>query len=178
MKSVKVRFIARTAILAALTLVFQSLGRFVPLGPNSNFIVGPLVNACLLIATATVGVWGGIIIAAIAPVGSLLTTHSPIASFLLPFSPFVAAGNIVLVLCFYFLLKKSKIAGIILGAVLKFGVLFGSVSFFLVVLKMAPKLAGTLYFLFGWPQLVTALVGGAIALIVLRALGKSVEMNG
>lgn len=177
MNNQKVKLMTRTAIILALTIVFQTMGRYIPLGPNSNFIVGPLVNACLLIAAATVGLWGGAVIAVAAPLTSILTTHSPIVAFLLPFSPVVAAGNFVLVLCFYLLMKKNKIAGIIAGSILKFALLYAGVYLFLSFIKIAPKLATTVYFLFGWPQLVTALIGGAVALIVIKALGKNFEIN-
>jgi hypothetical protein len=162
------KFITRTAILLALTLVFQAIGRYIPLGPNSNFIVGPLVNACLLIATAFTGLWSGIIISVLAPFGAVLTG----AAIPLLFTPFIAAGNAVLVIVFY-ILRKRRTVGIVSGAVLKFGVLFASISLFLGISEVAPKLASALYFSFSWPQLVTALIGGILAMIVINALEKT-----
>lgn len=53
-----VHFITRTAILLALTIVFQSIGRAIPLGQFNQFITGSLVNACLVIAAAATGIWG------------------------------------------------------------------------------------------------------------------------
>jgi len=55
----KLKYLTRTAMLLALTVIFQFIGRFIPLGPNSNFIVGPLVNACLIISAGLVGLFSG-----------------------------------------------------------------------------------------------------------------------
>jgi len=173
MNNSKIKFVTRTAILLALTVVFQMAGRAIP---NNNFIVGPLVNACLIISTAMVGIFGGLVIAVISPFTSLINNHAPIAGALLPFSPFVAAGNFVLVLSYYLLMKRSQIAGIIVGSILKSGFLYGGVILFLKIFSF-PKFANTLMFLFGWPQLVTALIGGAVALIVIKSLGKAFDMD-
>ncbi|HOJ10931.1 MAG TPA: ECF transporter S component [Clostridiales bacterium] len=174
MRRPKVQFITRTAILLALTIMFQMMGRF--LGPNNNFIVGPLVNAALLIATAATGLWGATTISVIAPFVSALTNKAPIAPILLPFTPFIAIGNFILVLFFYLFMKKNKIAGIITGSVLKFSFLYASISVFLKVMKVPEGPSKVLNSLFSWPQLVTALAGGVIALVVIKALGKNIEM--
>lgn len=166
-----VKFITRTAILLALTIVMQTVGRYIPLGPNSQFIVGPLVNACLLIGAAATGIYGGAVIALVAPFGAILTG----AAIPLPFAPFIAIGNFVLVLFFY-LLRKNKIAGILSGALLKFGFLFASVHVFVRMMNLPAKKADAMIASFGWSQLVTALIGGAIALAVIKALGNNLEM--
>lgn len=171
MYSSNVKFITRTAILLALAVVFQMLGRYIPLGPNSNFIVGPLVNACLLIAASAVGLWGAAIIAFITPFAAILTG----ATIPLPFVPFIAIGNFLLVLCYY-LLRKKRITGLMAGALLKFSFLYAAVTIFLGLAQVKPQLAAVMYFTFGWPQLVTALLGGVIALIVTDYLKKSIDL--
>lgn len=166
----RVLFLTRTAVLLALTIVFQTMGRFLTpyLGPNNNFVVGPLVNACLIIASSFVGLWGGAAIAILAPFGAILSG----ASLPLPFAPFIAAGNFVIVLIFY-MLKNKPVLGVIFGSLLKFACLYGSVNLFVRMMKLPAQKASALIFTFSWPQLVTALLGGAIALIVVKALGKS-----
>ncbi|MHB1391586.1 MAG: hypothetical protein ACYCYE_00635 [Clostridia bacterium] len=47
-----------------MVISIQLAGRLIP---NNNFIVGPLVNACLLVSTALTGVWSGMIIAVVSP---------------------------------------------------------------------------------------------------------------
>lgn len=170
MKKTDVRFITYTAVILALTIVFQSMGRVIPLGPNANFIVGPLVNACLIIAAAVVGFSGGCTIAVLAPAGAYLTG----AAIPLPFLPFVAVGNAILVAGFC-LLRKNQWAGLAVGAVAKFLFLWGSVVLFL-SLRNKP-LAGAMLFTFSWPQLVTAIVGGMIALGVLAAIRKTIRIG-
>jgi len=177
--NIKVKYITRTALLLALTIIFQMLGRNIKLGPNSNFIVGPLVNACLLIATSAVGLQGGCIVSIFSPFGAIITG----ASMPLPFIPFIAAGNLLLVLCFYFatknmafkpfLKKAGPYVGILAGSVLKFIFLYVSILIFLSFYAVPSKQGETMLFIFSWPQLVTALTGGAIALVVINVLKKN-----
>lgn len=174
-----VKFITRTAILLALTVVFQSMGRFLTpyMGTYNSFIVGPLVNACLLIATAIVGIGSGALIALTAPFGAILTG----AAVPLPFAPFIAIGNFLIVLGFYILWKRSQIAGIIVGSLIKFGFLWGAIFFMIPVLtagkpaKAVAQMTTSLMFTFSWPQLVTALIGGALAIIVLKTIKSNQE---
>lgn len=174
MSKSRILLIVRTALLLALTIVFQMMGRF--LGPNNNYIVGPLVNASLLVATAVTGLWGATAISVIAPFVSALTNKAAIAPLILSFSPFIALGNFIYVLCFYLLMKKNKTAGVIVGSIAKFGLLYASISIFTNVVEVAEKPAAVLNALFSWPQLLTALVGGVIALLVIRALRKSIDI--
>ncbi|NTV88852.1 MAG: ECF transporter S component [Clostridiales bacterium] len=166
----KARFLTRTGLLLAVAIAFQLLGRF--LGPYNNFIVGPVINAVLIIATAAAGIWSGIAIAVIAPLISAFTNKAAIAPVILAFSPFIISGNIILVLSYFFLARKNKYAAIATGAVLKFGFLFGAIMIFTSLMKLNPKITATLVALFSWPQLVTALIGGAIAIVVIRLAGS------
>ena len=97
MKKPNTKLITRTAIMLALTIVFQALGRYTNLGPNSNFVVGPLVNACLLIATAAAGLWGGAIVSIVSPFGAIIT--GAVSSLCCLGKP---------VACSYFLLRSEK----------------------------------------------------------------------
>jgi hypothetical protein len=169
--SKKIQFITRTSLLLALVITIQLAGRLLP---NSSFIVGPLVNACLLVSTALTGVWSGIIIAVVSPFASLINNHAPVAAALLPFAPFVALGNAVYILSYYLLKKKSPVAGVAIGSVLKFAFLYSAINIFLQVFSF-PKFAKVLTFLFGWPQLITALIGGIIALAVIKILKGRIE---
>jgi hypothetical protein len=164
--------ITRTAILLALTILFQTLGRFIPLGQASQFIVGPLVNACLLVAAAYVGLGGGAVVAVLSPFGAILTG----AIIPLPLAPIIAIGNFILVLLFV-LFKKKQILGIASGAVLKFLFLWGSVSLFVNLMNVPAKKAALLVTMFSWPQLITAVIGGVIAFIVIKALDKALKEN-
>ncbi len=170
----KIRFITRTALLLAIAISFQIIGKFIP---YNNFIVGPIVNAVLIVATALSGIWSGTAIAVIAPLVSAFTNKAPIAPLIIGFSPFIILGNFVIVLAFHLLRKKSRILGVVVGAVIKFAVLYTAISIFTSVVQMKPQVAATLTNLFSWPQLITALVGGAIALAVLATMGKRIELD-
>ncbi len=152
------RRIAGTALMLALTAALQMSGRYLTpfLGPANMFVVGTLVNACLLIAVGYAGIRGATVIAFAVPFTALLS-GAPIP---LPFLPFIGAGNFLLVLMSY--LFRNKVVGISAGAVAKFLFLFGAVAVFLRLTELPTALAGVLFFSFSWPQLVTALLGGVI----------------
>ncbi|MCX7771762.1 MAG: ECF transporter S component [Clostridia bacterium] len=168
-----IRFITRVAILLAITLVFQYLGRF--MGPQNNFIVGPVVNAVLLIATQMTGLSGGLVIAIIAPIASALTNKAAIAPIILAFSPCIIAGNAILVLAYYFLKKRKKLVGVAAGAIGKSVFLYGAILIFIGLMKLNPKVGAALTLLFSWPQLVTAILGGMIALAILPVLERTIK---
>lgn len=65
--------------------------------------------------------------------------------------------------------------GVAVGSVLKFGFLYGAITAFTSLVEMKPQQAATLTGLFSWPQLFTAIAGGAIALVVLKLAGKALE---
>jgi hypothetical protein len=169
----RTRFITRTAMLLAIAIVFQLLGRF--MGPYNNFIVGPVVNAILLISTAGAGVWSGIAIAVIAPLISAITNKAAIAPVVLAFSPFIITGNIIWVLSYFFINKKNKYIAVATGAILKFAFLFGAITVFTGLMELKPKIAATLTSLFSWPQLLTAVIGGIIALVIIKLAGRQFE---
>jgi hypothetical protein len=160
--------LTRTAIILALTILFQSLGRFLPLGGLSQFVTGSLVNACLLVAAAFTGIWGGAAVALLSPFGAILTG----ATVPLPFAPFIAVGNFILVLM-YIIIRKNKILGMALGAVLKFAFLFGAVTLFVDFMGIPQQKAAAMTTTFSWPQLVTAAIGSALAFVVIKALSRA-----
>ena len=170
MNNSKVRYLTRTAMLLALTIALQIFGRAVIPG-FSNLVVGPLVNACLLISTGLVGIYSGTVIAILSPFVALFT-GAPIP---LPLLFFVALGNFVLVFLFH-IFKKKKVVGIISGAVVKFLVIYGSLILILPYFKVpAAQIAKLASNTFGWVQLITALIGGIVALPVILRLEKHVK---
>ena len=169
MKKINVASITKLALLLAIIAMIQMFGRLIP---NGNLVVGSIVNACLLIAVATVGLRGAAILSFLAPFTSLISNHAPIAAALLPFAPVIVVGNFVYAAIFYYMMKKNKIAGVALGSVAKFGILYVGVTVFLSLMSF-PKFAAVLLVLFSWPQLITALIGGFIALTVIKRLEKT-----
>lgn len=173
MKISSAKFITTTAMLLALTIVFQMLRVIIPvLALPANLIfaqilIGSLVNLCLIVATATAGIWSGIIISVAAPLVSLAQGHIALPWMV----PFVIIGNALIVIIYALLYKKSQILGFVLGGAAKTAFLWIGIVLVGVSLFKAPeKIASTLSISFTWLQMVTALIGGILSLAVLRAL--------
>ena len=171
-----VQFITRTAILLALTVLFQSLRVLVPIPANiSQYVIGSLVNLSLIVAAVIIGIKGGLIIAIIAPILAFIQGFAP------PFPIMIVLimlSNVVLVAVVALLYKKSPVLAVGLGAVLKFIALFiGVVNIAVPFLLIdAPeKVKATLSVQFSWPQLVTAAIGGILALGILTLVMKAIK---
>ena len=175
-----VRWITETAVLLALLITLQYVTK--PLG---QYVTGSCVNAVLAITVLYAGVGSGLTVALISPVFAFLLGIAPN----LLTVPATMVGNTVYVLLLRFIRTDgrrlwSQIAGWIVSAVCKFAVLYlivveifcGLAAETLMnagVLK-APMLK-TLPAMFSWPQLVTALAGGAVAMLVAPALKRALK---
>jgi len=157
MHQTSIRKISRTAILLSIALVFQ-------MGGFPQFITGPLVNTVLYLAAMIVGWQGGIIIGIFTPVIAAMRGILPPP--LTPLIPFIALGNTMLVMVFFLLKSKNKIAGIIIASVVKFLVLVSAVK---LLVQVPPAIARMMSF----PQLVTALAGGFVALLIMNILKRA-----
>ena len=164
----KTAWIARTAICLALLLCLQFVTKSL-----GQFVTGSM-------AALIGGLWSGLTVAIVSPFCAYLLGIGPAFVALVPC---VALGNAVYALIFgllvrAFLLKKKAVAAIIsmaLGAVLKF------LALYIVLVKLvAPNVVpqakyATVTAAFTWPQLITALIGGVLALLVgplvMKALG-------
>jgi hypothetical protein len=186
MKTTRIQFITRTALMLAVTVVIQMATRGIP-APAGSFVTGSLVNACLLIATALGGIWSGIVISILAPYTSLINNHAAVAPALVFFGPIVALGNAALVTAFYFFRKNANsivrpAAGIIIGTAVKFLILYGGIlAFFQVLASLGAesllKFKVPMTLLFSYPQIVTALIGGALALTAIQLLHKPLKLQ-
>jgi len=157
MQQTSIRWISRTAILLAIALVFQ-------MGGFPQFITGPLVNTVLYLATMIVGWQGGILIGIFTPVIAAMRGILPPP--LAPLIPFIALGNSILVILFFWLKSKNKIFGIIIASVVKFLILVSAVR---LLVQVPPAVAQMMSF----PQLITALAGGFIALLVMNIFKRA-----
>jgi len=157
MQQTRIRWISRTAILLAIALVFQ-------MGGFPQFITGPLVNTVLYLATMIVGWQGGILIGIFTPVIAAMRGILPPP--LAPLIPFIALGNAILVILFFWLKSKNKIFGIIIASLVKFLVLVSAVR---LLVQVPPAVAQMMSF----PQLITALAGGFIALLVMNIFKRA-----
>jgi len=162
------RIITRTALLLALTLLFQSLRLFIPIPPFlSSFIIGSLVNACLLVAAEKAGFWSGFFIAMIVPIAAYFQMMLPIPVFIIP----VALGNLAYICLFLFAGKWwGRLTGITLAALGKAGLVYAAFTWLLSFIAIPTKIAAGIMLAMSWPQLVTGVVGGLLASIVVKRI--------
>ena len=178
MRNKKVKFITRTAIFIALLLVLQfataSMGQFV---------TGSMVNLVLIVSCLSAGTWTGIMVAIISPFAAKLFGIGPA---LIQIIPAIAAGNLVYVLSYGVMkkinfekLKRLKwIVFIVIGAVLKYIVLSILVTSVVLPLSNIPSQMGAkLTAMFGINQLITALIGGFIAMIIVPLVKRGFVKN-
>ncbi|MCB2293740.1 ECF transporter S component [Clostridium algoriphilum] len=165
--------LVKTSLFLALAIVFQVLGKAEP--QISQIFVGPAVNAILILTAIICGGSYGILVGSLTPFLAYLTGQ--LASALGPFIPFIIIGNILFVLSFIIISKRGnygKYLGIIIGAFIKYIFLSFSASKLIPIfnLNIPAKIVNKLILTMGIPQLITALIGGCIALILIRILRK------
>ena len=159
--------LTRTALLLAITLIFQSLRFFFPIPPlASTFLIGTLVNATLLIALDATGLKPALMLCIITPLVAYFQQLLFLPVFIFP----VAAGNLFYVALFHRLRRTNGGFAGLLAASGKAMVLYLSFSWLLIWVNIPAKLGVALLFAMSWPQFVTALGGVAIANVVTRKL--------
>lgn len=167
-------WMVKTAVLLALLIVLQAVTK-----GFGQFVTGSCVNAVLALAALTTGLSGGILIAALSPFLAFVLGIGPQ---LLPLIPAIAVGNLVFVFLMWALTRGHKkglpwsLLAWGIPAVCKFLTLYLLVVQLLCrILPLNEVQTKTFSAMFSWPQLVTALIGSAIALVVAPALPKNEE---
>lgn len=157
----RLRTLSRTALLLALTIVFQSLRFLIPLPAiASTFLVGSLVNACLLVAAQLTGRKAAFVIACVTPIVAYMQQLLPLPVFIVP----VATGNVLYVWLFTQLAKIGPVLPAIGGAALGKAIFFYlAFSQLLKFIELPPPLAAGLLFVMGWPQFVTGVLGAILS---------------
>ncbi len=181
MSSQNIRKMVATALLVALTVVFQQL-RFV-LGDSivTTYIIGSLVNLCLIVAATAIGLWGGVAVAVISPVIAFAQGHLP----LLQMMPWVMAGNAVLVV-FYavFAIQDKATLTVFWPRWIVTGVFAAAVKFAVIALGQSTVLTSMKGLAFSAAlsaaasaqsvQLITAGIAMVLSAIILPMLPKTV----
>jgi len=127
---------------------------------HSQPITGSIVNATLFIAVVLLGVRSAILIGLIPSLIALSTGLLP--TVLAPMIPFIITGNAVLILVFSYLRNKNYWLAMISASLLKFLLLF----------SFSRGISSVIALMMSWPQLLTALSGGLIAYLFLKAVKK------
>ena len=179
--SKKIRWITETALMLALLICLQALTK-----PMGQLVTGSCVNAILAISALVGGLSCGLVVALCSPVLAFLLGIAPQILTV----PAIMAGNCVFVLLLALLADKSgknilrQAIAWIAAAAAKFAALYAIVVGLICgVLSESLLAAGTLKApmlkalpaTFSWPQLITALIGGAIALIITPVLRKALH---
>lgn len=173
-----IRWITETALLLALLVVLQAATK-----GFGQLVTGSCVNAVLALTVLLCGMASGVTIALISPVLAYFLGIAP----QLVVVPAIMVGNTVFVVLLRLIAGEalgSRIAAWLLSAVAKFAALYLLVAKIICGLAAAPLLdAGLLKepmlkalpVMFAWPQLFTALIGGAVALVLLPVLKKALR---
>lgn len=171
MKQSKIAVLAETAVCIAILIIFQFLS-----AKMGQLVTGSIVNFILILSALVCGVKSGIAVAALSPFIAKLIGIGPAVMLIVPF---VALGNIVLVLAYGFVFGKminisawlKWLIAIIFGAVLKFLTLnICIVKIVLPTLGLNEAVLSKMAAMFGVTQLFTALIGGVLAFLIVPVI--------
>lgn len=177
------RWITETAVMLALLVALQALTK-----PMGQLVTGSCVNVVLAIAVLFVGMGSGIAVALISPVCAFLLGIAPNFVTILP----VMVGNVCFVALLRLISGKAlwrQMVALLVAAGAKFGVLYLLVVKVICgfaanpllgkklgsIVVLAPPMLQKLPAMFTWPQLFTALIGGAVALVIVPVLRKALN---
>ena len=177
----KIRWITETAVMLALLISLQAITK-----PMGQLVTGSCVNAILAVAALVAGLSSGLTIALISPVLAFLLGIAPQILTV----PAIMIGNSVYVVLLSALADKSgknllkQVIAWLVAAAAKFAALYAVVVWLICGVLSENLLASgmlkapmlkALPATFSWPQLVTALIGGAVALLIVPVLRKALK---
>jgi len=137
---------------------------------NNQIITGTIVNASLLIAVVLLGMRGAALLCFLPSVISLAFGLLPMV--MAPMVPFIIIGNVALVYIFDLLRKRNFFLGLIPAAFIKFSFLF-LVSNFVISFFIKQAVADKIAVMMSYPQLITALMGGVVAYLLISKYNKN-----
>lgn len=179
--SKKIKWITETALMLALLICLQALTK-----PMGQLVTGSCVNAILAISALVGGLSCGLVVALCSPVLAFLLGIAPQILTV----PAIMAGNCVYVVLLALLADKSgknilrQAIAWIVAAAAKFAALYAIVvglicgvlsEGLLASGAMKAPMLKALPATFSWPQLFTALIGGAVALAITPVLRKALK---
>ena len=178
----KIRWITETAIMLALLVTLQALTK----GLGNQIITGSCVNTVLAVTVLVAGLSSGVTVALVSPVMAYLLGIAPQILTV----PAIMAGNTVFVVLLSLLADKTgknmvkQAIAWVAAAAAKFATLYAIVVWLscgvlsenlLASGAMNPPMLQALPATFSWPQLFTALIGGAVALAITPVLRKALK---
>ena len=178
----KTLWITETAAMLALLIALQWATSYIP-KPVGQFVTGSCVNAVLAVAALFAGMGSGVCVAVLSPIFAYLFGIAPN----LVVVPVIMTGNTVFVLLLSWIAKGplwKNIVAWLSAAFAKFAVMYALVIWVVCGLAADALLAQGLLkkpmltmlpATFTWPQLITALIGGGLALLVVPSLKKALR---
>ena len=177
----KNRWITETAVMLALLVSLQALTK-----PMGQLVTGSCVNAVLAVSALVGGLSCGLTVALICPILAFLLGIAPQILTV----PAIMVGNYVFVVLLSLLADKSgrnigkQLVAWIAAAAAKFVSLYAIVVWLICGVLSENLLASgvmnatmlkALPATFSWPQLFTALIGGAVALLIVPVVRKALH---
>lgn len=158
--------ITQTGVLLALALAVQFL--HLP-----TYLTGPAVNAVLYTAAGLGGILSGIFICCITPLAALiLGVVHPLTMLLVPV---IMTANSALVLVFGLLRSKNIFLAVLASALVKYFVFYFTINY--LITRLGIKIPLPVAAAFQLPQLVTALIGGALGAAVIKYMETTYQKN-
>ena len=179
--SKKIRWITETAVMLALLVCLQALTK-----PMGQLVTGSCVNAVLAVSALVGGIGCSLVVALCSPVLAYLLGIAPQILTV----PAIMVGNTVFVVLLWVLADKTgkniakQVMAWLAAAVAKFAALYAIVVWLICGVLSESLLASgamktpmltALPATFSWPQLFTALIGGAVALAITPVLRKALH---
>lgn len=175
--------LAQTALLLAICIASQFFKNF------SVYITGPIVNTIIIIAVLAVSLYSGLLISIVAPITAFFIASSPIMAGIPLMIPTIMLGNCALAVGTWFFQNKCKFnghlaVGLGLSSCVKAAImgilvvlvllpLFGdNIASHLPKPEALPKVLATAKITFSVTQLITALTGSVLAMIIWVPLKK------
>lgn len=177
------KYLVQTALLLAICIASQYFKNL------SVYITGPIVNATIIIAVLSVGLFSGLLLSIIAPITAFFFTGSPIMAAIPLMFPAIMAGNAILAVSVWFFKERTSLklklpVGMILGSIAK--AVFMGILIVLILLpafgdqiasklpkpEALPAVLQTARITFSVTQLTTALIGSLIAYLIWLPLSR------
>lgn len=184
-------WITETAAMLALLICLQWAGSMIPEPITKQLVTGSCVNCVLAVTVLVVGWRSGITVAAISPIFAYALNIAPNFITVLP----IMLGNAIFVTQLSMIMADrarpfwKQSYALITAAFAKFGlmnflitdVICGFAAEYLLgkklgdIVLLGDAMLTKLPAMFAWPQLVTALIGGALALLITPTLYKALH---
>ena len=146
---------------------------------NSQYVVGTIVNASIIIAGINIVGWkklvGVVTLPSLAAVGGGLVFPGPASIFALYMIPAMWIGNFTIIFLYKYLFVNKKmnyVLSALAGILLKTAIIFGGFSLMATIVSTPQKIAEVLTLAMGANQIITATLGSILAFGIIKLAYK------